>query len=75
MAMKLAGDSYYGVSLLWVSLFDSSQPCVWLMGKIEALQNFKHKLLPQFFGKSHQTLQAFWPPKTMCHKVVFVYVC
>ena len=26
-------------------------------------------------NSSHQTLQAFWPPKTMCHKVVFVYIC
>jgi len=28
-----------------------------------AQQNFKHKLLPQFLGESHQTLQAFWPSK------------
>ena len=48
MAIKLTGGSHYGTSLLWVSLFGSFQPCVWLTRKIEALQNFKHKLLPQF---------------------------
>ena len=38
-------------SLLWVSWFSSSQPCGWLMGKIEAKQNFIHKLLPQIFSE------------------------
>ena len=51
-----------------------SQPCVWLKGKIKAQQNFKHEILPQIFGESHQTLQAFWPPKTMCHQVIFVCI-
>jgi len=72
MAIKLSGDSHYGASLLWVPLFGSSQPCVWLKGKIKAQQNFKHKLLPQIFSEPHEILWAFWPPKTVCHKVVFV---
>ena len=66
MAMILAGGSHYGASLLWVSLFDSPQPSIWLKGKIEAQQNLKNKLLPQFFSEFQQTLQAFWLPKTMC---------
>jgi len=33
VAMKLPGGSYYGASLLWVSLFGSSQLCGWLTGK------------------------------------------
>ena len=74
MTMKLAGGSYYGASLLWVSFFGSSWPCSWLTGKIQAKQNFKHKVLPQTLSKSHLTLQAFWPPKTMCHKVVFISI-
>jgi len=78
-AMKLAGGSQYTTSLLWASFLGSSQPCTWLTGQIEAQQSFKHNLLPQILGESHQTLQAFWPPKTMCpkrgHKVVFVYSC
>ena len=42
MAIKLAGGSHYGISLLWAPLFGSSQPCVWLTGKNKAQQNFKH---------------------------------
>ena len=75
MVIKLSGGSGYGASLLWVTLFGSSQPCVWLKRKIEAQQNFKHKLLPQIFRESLQILQAFWLPKTICHKVVFVDIC
>jgi len=50
MAMKLAGGCYYGASFLWVSLFCSSQPCGWLTGKIEAKQNFKHKISSHKFS-------------------------
>jgi len=70
--MKLAGGSQYATSLLWVSFFGSSQPCAWLTGQIEAQQNFNHKLLPQFLGESHQTLQALWPPETMWFLFTFV---
>ena len=34
MAVKLAGGSYYGASLLWVPMFGSCQPCGWPMGKL-----------------------------------------
>jgi len=56
MAIKLAGGSHYVTSLFWVSLFGSSQHCIWLTGKIKAQKSFKHKLLPQIFSESHPTL-------------------
>ena len=36
VAMKFTGGSHCGASLLWVSLFGSSLPYVWLARKIEA---------------------------------------
>ena len=68
--MKLTGGSHCGASLLWLSLFGSSLPCGWLIGGQARLQT---QTPP--YSKSHQILQALWPPKTICHKVVFVYVC
>jgi len=51
MAMKLAGDSYYGASLLWVSLFDSSQPYIWLMGKNRGPTKLQTQTPPTIFQR------------------------
>jgi len=51
---KLAGGSHYGASLLWMSLFGSSQPCGWLTGKIEAKQKLHKQAPPTFFSNLSQ---------------------